>query len=111
MTAFDAPLPPGLQDPSALRPYFEECLREPTCDTGALYEALHEAVCAYASAGIAVERALAIVNAELRAVLMAVGEDAPGKARVQAIRDLAMDCVLDCYYPDEPRRTTQRVSA
>lgn len=111
MTAFDAALPPGVQDLSALRPYFEQCLREPTCDTSALYDAVHEAVCSFASAGVSVERALAIVNAELRTALMSVSEDAPGKARVQAIRDLTMDCVLDCYYPDEPRRTTQRVSA
>jgi hypothetical protein len=64
--------------------------------------------CTSAEAGVPVERALAGVNAEIDRVVPA---GAAGSTAVRALKRLVMMCCLDCYYPQEPSRNSERVSA
>jgi hypothetical protein len=71
-------------------------------------EMLCAVFCASAEEGIPVERALALVNAEIDRVL---AETVGSREGTQALKRLVMVCCLDCYYPENPHRERHRESA
>ncbi len=100
--------PSAVPDASMLRPLLQRYFSDMRGDPAALRDAIYGVFCAYADAGIHVEHALAAVNAEIDRVTPMV------TSSYTALRDLkrvVMTCCLDCYYPDEPRRDSQRVPA
>jgi hypothetical protein len=111
MTTSDWPVPADLPQLSTLRPHFEQCLSEPGCDRDELYRIVHRTVCAYADAGVPVEQTLAMVNRELSSIAGVEGVGIRDAERVKMVRNLALSCVLDCYYPDDPRRPARLESA
>lgn len=97
-----------LPDPRDLRPLLYDYLTRGDGALAPLREALCATFCAYAAAGVPVERALALVNAEVDAARthVAMLDDT-----MTALRRAVMQCCLDCYYPHEPQRGSERIPA
>lgn len=101
---------PTLPDPEAFQQFvLDFACRDVDATAAGLKEFLCTYFCALASDSIPVERALASVNVEIERTL-ARCPSAP-KDRTNALRRLVMACCLDCYYPPEPERGAERVSA
>ncbi len=105
-------LPAGLPDPASLRPrvleYFHSALGGVASDIDELRDAVCNVFCRFADAGVAVEKALAAVNAEVDRIARSVPESNPA---LQTLKRIVMTCCLDCYYPHAPDGNSERVSA